>query len=162
MIDCLRVVDAALRGAERLIRKSQFPKHARKDGLRRHALVEVKANDVRAVDRRGVATQHMLDMPPRTGLVSQVIKRVADQSIADEQLARIGRMGGEAAELLGEFQRRPILPAVDAGHPQSPERTHLVVRVIKSLRELKDLCTCGLDLTPWAYLVQQRYAKRRK
>src|SRR5260370_30376510 len=101
--------------------------------MRNHPLIKVKADNMRPVDRRSVPTEHVLDMAARIGLVPQVIQRVANQSIADGQFSRVSTIRDDAAEPFGKFQCSPILPTIDTGYPEPPERPYLIVPVIQLL-----------------------------
>ena len=62
---------------------------ARKHSGRR-ALVENVANDLRADHRRLILVQHALDIAPGLRLVAHEMEQIADHTIADETILRVG------------------------------------------------------------------------
>src|SRR3984893_12467184 len=82
-VDCL-----AFDATHGLVGKSLQPEYSGVIRMREQPPVAVKPDDVRPPG--DIATQHALDMPPRTFLVTQDKQRHADQSVADWPVARIG------------------------------------------------------------------------
>src|SRR5260370_27992090 len=68
MVDRDRVLDIALDFAQRLICEALKPEYPSERDTRCHALIELEANNVRPVDRRGIAAEHALSALTRAGL----------------------------------------------------------------------------------------------
>src|ERR1700736_6982465 len=97
--------------------------------MRQQPLVEMKPDDVRPpVD---IVTQHALDVPPRTFLVTQGQQRQADQTVADWPVGGIGRFRRIGAKFFGYRQRRPIAAARNAVDEQAPKSSQAVSRFVE-------------------------------
>ena len=98
VLDRERVVDGGLDGPHRLVGKSLEPEDARQRDARGHALVELKAHDVRPVRGADIALQHAFDVAARSRLLSEEVQRRADHPLADERIGRVARRGRHDAE----------------------------------------------------------------
>src|SRR5438128_134044 len=106
MIDGVSVLDDASGSAHGLIGKSLKPEDPSKRRSGRQPLVMLKADGVRSARGDDGAAKHTLDVAPRISLVSQVMERKSDHSIADKQVGRVGLSPRKTAELLGDCQRK--------------------------------------------------------
>src|SRR6266404_5907429 len=88
MIKRSGVVDSALRVAPGLVGKSLEPEDPRERDASHHSLVKLEPNQRRPLNRRGIAIEHALDVAPRIRLISPVMQRDANHSIADRQIGR--------------------------------------------------------------------------
>src|SRR6266849_1746426 len=137
MIDGACIFDDVSDGAHRLIGKSLKPEDARKRGSSRQSLVMLKADGVRSASGDDRAAKHTLDVAPRIGLVSQVMQRKPDHSIADEQVGPVGLPRRKTAEPLGKRQRQAMLAIVGAKRPKTPERPQLILGIVEALGDLE-------------------------
>jgi hypothetical protein len=89
VIVCSGIIDSALRGAPGLLGKSLEPEDTRERDTSRNPLVKLKApRQRRPLNRRDIATEKALDVAPRIRLISAVMQRDANYSIADEQIGQ--------------------------------------------------------------------------
>jgi hypothetical protein len=122
MIECSRVVDSALRGAPSVLGKSLEPEDPREHDASHNPLVKYKPNHRRTLNRRDIATEHALDVVPRIGLISPVMQRDANQSIADGQIGRVALILRQTVEPLSERQRAPAFAGIHLTSPKPVER----------------------------------------
>src|SRR5260370_2851154 len=90
--------------------------------MRQQPLLVMKPDDVRAPG--DIATQHALDTPPRTFVVTQGKQRHADQTVADRPVATIGGFRRLKSKFLCKRQRRPVASSPErlSGHyPKSSQ-----------------------------------------
>jgi hypothetical protein len=73
MLDRERVVDGAVDSSHGLVGESLQPEHSRERDPRRDPLVELKAHDVRSIQRSDITLQHALDVAARPRLLSQEV-----------------------------------------------------------------------------------------
>src|SRR5262249_23926556 len=104
----------------RLIRESLQPPNAREEALRRGALIEDVANDVRTDDRHLVSAEHTLDMQPGPGLVAHQMQDVPDHSIANGNVRGVRVSCGKLGKLLRQRQSGTELTPIEKAGPQSP------------------------------------------
>jgi hypothetical protein len=106
--------------------------------MREHPLVAVKPDDVRPPG--DIASQHALDVPSHTFLVTQDKQRHADQSVADWPVGRIRRFRRIGAKSFGHRQRPPIAATRKAVDVQAPQRSQAVISAIsKALVQAADI-----------------------
>src|SRR5438105_118140 len=106
--------------------------------MRQQALAVVKPDDVRYPS--DISTQHPLDAPPRTCLVTQGEQRHADEAVPDSPIGRIGRFRRVDAKTLGRRERRAITIAGYAVDEQAPKRSEAIIRVVEDFCDLKGSC----------------------
>ena len=121
MIESSGVVDSALRDAPGLVGKSLEPEDLRERAATHHP-TKLKPNQRRLLNRRGIATEHALDVAPRSRLISPIMQRGADHSIADGQIGRVAPILRQAVECLSERQRDAAFAAVQPTNPKPVER----------------------------------------
>src|ERR1700722_3823423 len=109
MIACSRTVNAALRDADGLLRKTLKPKDMRKNATRRRHLVKLKAIQSHAIDDGGRKSEHALNVVAGADLLSQIMQRGTHHPIADARIRRVHPIRGDAAEPLGKRQLGPML-----------------------------------------------------
>src|SRR5712672_3019330 len=116
---------------------------------------------MRTANRSDIASEHAFDMFPRARLVSEKMQYDPGHTIADQQIGRICLLHSETAEPLGKNQRGLILAAKIAASPQAIKGAHLIVSVVKPLRNLQ----CGhpscAGLAHRTFDIDQRLAKCR-
>ena len=134
------LLDTALGSAHCLIGKSLKPEDPRQSATPYQPLVKLKTDDMRPVNRGDMASKHALDVAPGIGLVSQIMQWSRRHSLAKEQIDRVGLVCSQAAEPLGERQRRPVLATAESAHPQPPERPQLILGVVEASRKFERLC----------------------
>src|ERR1700747_1754521 len=100
MIDGSRVLEKRSRDAHGLVRKSLKPEDPRKKNSPRHPVVKQKADRMRPAIGGYVATDLMLDVTPRTGLVPKVMQCDPGHSMADQPISWVGAVRSNAAERL--------------------------------------------------------------
>ena len=122
MITCSRTIYTALRGADGLLRKTLKPQGMRKNATCRRGLVELEAIQSYAIDRRGRAREHALDVMERADLVSQIMQRGSHHPVANAQIRRVGPARSNAAKPMGQRQLSPMLATYRSIKRQPPER----------------------------------------
>src|SRR6266436_9559256 len=122
MIKRSGVVDSALRGAPGPVGKSLEPEDPRERDASRHPVVKLKPNQRRPLNRRNIVTEHALDVVPRIRLISPVMQRDANHSIADGQIGRVAPILRQAVESLSERQPDPAFAAAPPTSPKPVER----------------------------------------
>jgi hypothetical protein len=105
----------------RPIWKSQQPEDAGLEGVRRDALVELIARDVRRAYGRYVTRQHAVDMLTGVVLLADEMLRDADHPIAHQRVKRVRRMRRDAIKLVCERERIFETAGVQAVDPQTPQ-----------------------------------------
>src|SRR5258708_38122000 len=95
-----------------LVGKSLQPEHSAAIRIRQQPLVKLILDDVR---RSGdISTQHALNMSPRTLQIAQGKHSHADQSVANEPVARTGRLRRRRTKLPSNSQLPPAAERGDA------------------------------------------------
>src|ERR1700730_2130742 len=122
MFNCWAVIDSALRDVPGPVGKSLEPEDPRERDASRHPMVKLKPNQRRLLNRRNIATEHALDVVPRIRLISPVMQRGANHSIANGQIGRVAPILRQAVEPLSERQRDPEFAAVQPTSPKPAER----------------------------------------
>jgi hypothetical protein len=89
VINCSGIVDSALRGAPGLVGESLEPEDPRERDTSHTPLVKLKPKQRRPPKRRDIAIEHALDVVPRIRLISAVMQRDANYSIADGEIGRV-------------------------------------------------------------------------
>ena len=95
MVGCARALHGAVGGARRLIRKSLQPENPRKENTHQHPLVGLKADNVRRLIGSEVINEHMFQITPSAGEVTEVKLRDADHSLAVKPIVRVGSLRGQ-------------------------------------------------------------------
>jgi hypothetical protein len=93
-----------------------------------------------------VIRERAFDMEPRAALVAEQMLRRADQSFAGQPIAQVGPACGQGAEPLRQSQSTVKLTAVDVKDPQTPQRSQLVLGIVKARRNLENACPGRADL----------------
>src|SRR5229473_3809762 len=117
MIDGKRILNVAASEVQRLIGKTLQPQRSREDNSRRNPLIELKTDAVRTSNRRSVLSEHALEVVPRAGLVSQVMKRDADHPLAYEGIGRVRLALGQFRKASGQRKRVWMLTAHEVAGP---------------------------------------------
>jgi len=109
--------------------------------------------------RIDVVAQRALQMTPSLRLVSQVMVRDADHSLAAQPIVRVGMLPRDGVKPLGHGKGGAALIAVVAINPKPPQRPQLVLGVAERFGEA-ECCSAGsLDLRRRAVGKQQRCAQ---
>src|SRR6267142_4837172 len=122
-----------------LIAKSLQQENARVVAIEHGSLVELIEDDVRRPSRHDARANQGLEVSSRTGLVSQNVQRKTDESAADRHIETIGRLGCNAAELLGQTEGTATLARAEAMGIESPYRSQPVPGVVHDLGKLERL-----------------------
>ena len=122
MIKCSGVVDSALRGAPGLVGESLEREDPRERDASHHPVVKLKPNQPRPLNRRGIATEQAFDVAARIRLISPVVQRDANYSIANRQIGQVAPILRQGVEPLSERQRDSAFAAVQPTSPKPVER----------------------------------------
>src|SRR5262245_53421226 len=99
--------------------------------MRQHSLIVSKADDMQPLSRRDVAADHILDMAPRIGLLSEQMQCKTDHAIAQQNIPAIGRSRGSLLELPCKGQNLAQVSVAQASDPQSRNGAQLMVGIVQ-------------------------------
>jgi hypothetical protein len=122
-------------------------------------LIELEADDVRAVHGRHIAVQHVLDLLACHSLVAEEVDREAVHALAGQRVNRVWGIGCDIAKSVCQRQGFAKGAAVMGMTPQAPQHAHHVVGVVELLRDSQRLVQGGLQHRAGRLDVEQRRAE---
>jgi hypothetical protein len=147
------LLDIGVDGTRGVIRIALQPEHLGQRDVRRHPLIELKADDVRTANRRDVLIEHALEVLPRAVLVPQEMQGQPRHSIADQRIAAIRGICGAGGKPLRIRERFTKLPAVEAIDPQPEQCPQPIVDVLEVLGDLRRDRPGGVDFGPRSFRI---------
>src|SRR6516225_6639776 len=113
MIRRPRGIESALRRVNCLIWESLQPENMRQRTPRCHALIKLKAGDMRPLGGHDVLAQRAIELPPGAPLIAQIVLRRRYESVTAKPVGRVTLFDCDRAKSLREPKRRAIFSDID-------------------------------------------------